>query len=78
MNQVMQGRTVAGRKFYFGWNGPNGIIITDEPDPSVARKRIQEALDKAAKRLGVEPEKKTDETKKSNSGSACLFASNPL
>jgi hypothetical protein len=54
--QVMQGRTVAGRKFYFGWNGPNGIIITDEPDPKAARMRIEATLKKAAERLGTSEE----------------------
>ena len=58
MNQVMQGRTAAGRKFYFGWNGPNGVIIMDEPDPKVARARIDETLKKAAERLQDTPEKK--------------------
>jgi hypothetical protein len=58
INQVMQGRTVAGRKFYFGWNGPNGIIITDEPDPKVARARIDETLKRAAERLEEQPAKK--------------------
>jgi hypothetical protein len=63
MDQVMQGRTVAGRNFYFGWNGPNGILITDEPDPKAARARIEEALKKAAKRLAEKPEKRSDEKK---------------
>jgi hypothetical protein len=61
---VMQGKTVAGRRFYFGWNGPHGILITDEPDPNVARERIQEALDKAAKRLEEKSKEKTDGKKK--------------
>ena len=52
MDQVMQGRTVAGRKFYFGWNGPNGILVTDEPDPKAALMRIDETLKRAAKRFG--------------------------
>lgn len=63
LDQIMQGRTVAGRKFYFGWNGPNGILILDEPDPKAARARIQEALSKAAKRLAENPEKRSDEKK---------------
>jgi len=49
MKQVLQGQTVAGRRFYFGWNSPNGIIITDEPDPKVARMRIDETLKRAGK-----------------------------
>jgi hypothetical protein len=57
LDEIMQGRTVVGRRFYFGWNGPNGVIIQDEPDPSVARKRIREALDKAAKEAGKKPGK---------------------
>jgi hypothetical protein len=57
LDQVVQGRTVIGRHFYFGWNGPNGVIIQDEPDPRVARKRIREALDKAAKEAGAKPGK---------------------
>lgn len=48
---VMQGKTVVGRRFYFGWNGPHGILITDGPEPGVARQRIQEALDRVAKRM---------------------------
>ena len=48
MDQVLQGRTVVGRRFYFGANGPNGVIIMDEPDPKVARARIDETLKKAA------------------------------
>jgi hypothetical protein len=64
MDQIMQGRTVVGRKFYFGWNGPNGILILDEPDPKAARARIAEALKKAAQRLEEKPEKKTDKEKK--------------
>jgi hypothetical protein len=63
LDQIMQGRTVAGRKFYFGWNGPNGILILDEPDPKAARARIQEALNKAAKRLEENLEKRSDEKK---------------
>jgi hypothetical protein len=63
MNEIMQGRTVAGRKFYFGWNGPNGILILDEPDPKAARARIQEALNKAAKRLAENREERSGEKK---------------
>jgi hypothetical protein len=63
LDQIMQGRTVAGRKFYFGWNGPNGILILDEPDPKAARTRIQEVLNKAAKRLSENPENKSGEKK---------------
>lgn len=63
MDEILQGQTVVGRKFYFGWNGPNGVLILDEPDPKVARARIQEALDKAAKRLEEKPKKKSDEKK---------------
>jgi hypothetical protein len=63
MDEIMQGQTVIGRKFYFGWNGPNGILVLDEPDPKVARARIQEALDKAAKRLEEKPKKKSEEKK---------------
>jgi hypothetical protein len=58
MDQVLQGRTVVGRKFYFGANGPNGIIITDEPDPKVARARIDETLKKAAEKLQGNSDKK--------------------
>ncbi len=63
MDEILQGETVVGRKFYFGWNGPNGVLVLDEPDPKVARARIQEALDKAAKRLEEKPKKKSDEKK---------------
>ncbi len=52
MRNVMQGRTVVGRWFLFGWNGPNGVIILDAPDPEVARARLQEALDKTVKQMG--------------------------
>jgi hypothetical protein len=58
MDNVMQGVTVVGRHFYFGQNGPNGVLVLDEPDPNVARAYIQQALDKAAKRLEEKPEKK--------------------
>jgi hypothetical protein len=63
LDQIMQGRTVAGRKFYFGWNGPNGILILDEPDPKAARTRIQEVLNKAAKRRAENPEERSGEKK---------------
>jgi hypothetical protein len=51
LQQVVQGQTVAGHKFYFGWNGRNGIMITDEPDPEVAHARIRETLDRAGNLL---------------------------
>jgi hypothetical protein len=56
MRDVMQGRTMAGRKFYFGWNGLNGILITDEPDPDVARIRIELTLKMAGKSQALELE----------------------
>jgi hypothetical protein len=57
LDQVMQGRTATNSYYMFGWNGPNSVIILDEPDPKVARKLIQEALDKAAKQLEKKSEK---------------------
>jgi hypothetical protein len=63
MKNVMQGRTVVGRWFLFGWNGPNGIIILDAPDPEVARARLQEALDKTAKKMGENKKDKSDDKK---------------
>jgi hypothetical protein len=63
-NDIMQGVTVVGRNFYFGQNGPNGVIILDEPDPEVARAYIQQALDKTAKKLNEsKKDKKKDEKK---------------
>ncbi len=64
MDQVLQGRTVVGRKFYFGANGPNGIIITDEPDPKVARARIDETLKRAAEKLRDKADKPEKPDKK--------------
>jgi hypothetical protein len=58
MDNIMQGVTVVGRRFYFGQNGPNGVLVLDEPDPKVARAYIEQALDKAAKRLEKKTEKK--------------------
>jgi hypothetical protein len=63
MNNVMQGRTVVGRWFLFGQNGPNGIIILDAPDPEVARARLQEALDKTAKKMNENKKDKSDDKK---------------
>jgi len=62
MRNVMQGKTVVGRWFLFGWNGPNGIIILDAPDPEVARARLQEALDKTVKQMGEAIKDKTEKT----------------
>jgi hypothetical protein len=64
LDDVLQGYTVVGRNFYFGQNGPNGVIILNEPDPKVARAYIKQALDKAAKQLEAKPKKTPDEKKK--------------
>ncbi len=56
MREIVQGRTVAGRKFYFGWKGLNGILITDEPDPDLARVRIELTLKIAGQKLTPEPD----------------------
>ena len=56
-DDIMQGVTAAGHNFYFGQNGPNGVIVLDEPDPKVARAYIQQALDKTARKMS---EKKKD------------------
>jgi len=55
LHEIMQGQTVAGRRFYFGWSGLNGILVTDEPDPEVARVRIQLTLKMASRDLGHGP-----------------------
>ena len=52
MQDIMQGRTVAGRRFYFGWRGLNGILLTDEPNPELARIRIELTLKLAGQNLG--------------------------
>jgi len=62
-NDIMQGVTVVGRNFYFGQNGPNGVIILDEPDPKIARAYIQQALDKTAKKLNENKKDKKDDKK---------------
>lgn len=63
-NDIMQGMTVVGRNFYFGQNGPNGVIILNEPDPKVARAYIQQALDKTAKKLNESKKDKKKDDKK--------------
>ncbi len=62
-NDIMQGVTVVGRNFYFGQNGPNGVIILNEPDPKIARAYIQEALDKTAKKLNENKKDKKNDKK---------------
>ena len=63
-NDIMRGVTVVGRNFYFGQNGPNGVIILNEPDPEVARAYIQQALDKTAKKLNEDKKDKKKDDKK--------------
>lgn len=63
-DDIMQGVTVIGRNFYFGQNGPNGVIILNEPDPKVARAYIQQTLDKTAKKLNEDKKNKKKDEKK--------------
>ncbi len=57
-DNVVQGGIPTGGSFYFGENGSDGALVLNEPDPKIARERIQEALDKAAKRLREPPKDK--------------------
>jgi hypothetical protein len=56
-DNIMQGGTPVGGSLYFGQDGPTGALILGEPDPKIARARIQDALNRAAKQLGGKPAK---------------------
>jgi len=64
INRIMQGRTVFGRRIYFGVKGLHAVIILDEPDQVAASARIDNALDRAAHLRDVESKKSVDEKKK--------------
>jgi hypothetical protein len=45
LQDVLQAITIAGHRFYIGWNGRNGVLITDESDMGLARTHIGPTLD---------------------------------
>ena len=51
------GKSLSGEYYLFGQYGATGALILGEPDVNLARARLKEALDKAAKHA-KEPEKK--------------------
>jgi Family of unknown function (DUF6599) len=51
------GKSLSGEYYLFGQYGSTGALILGEPDPNLARARLKEALDKAAKEAAP-PEKK--------------------
>ena len=50
-DNIVRGGSAVGGSYYFGGSGGTGVLVLDEPDPKVARARIQEALKKEAERL---------------------------
>ena len=64
INRIMEGRTVLGRRLYFGVKELHVAIVLDEPDPRIAQTRIEDALDRAIKLREVESKKSADEKRR--------------
>lgn len=62
-DNIIKAGTPVGGSLYFGTKGPTGALVLGEPDPNVARARILEALDRAAKKFAKKPAKEPRDKK---------------